>query len=220
MASSEVEIINAAGARIGQTRMLTELGAGQTLADLPRNSELGVQGGLWYPKVRDRLLRWRAFPWPFATYREQLALVAGVTRTDWAFCYAYPADALAVRYVTLEGVRNPRRDQLVPHRIEARRDTTAEGQPLVGKLILCDQEDAEISYTIRVTNPAVFDPDWESALTYFLAAELARAIPKDLARAREMEQLGGLALRDAAAAALNEQSDETEPTGEFIGSRS
>jgi hypothetical protein len=216
MAASEVEIINAAGSRIGQTRLLD---AAIALANQPQ-SELSIQGALWYPKVRDRLLRWRAFPWPFATYREQLALVAGVTRTDWEYCYAYPADALAVRYVTISGVRNPRRDQMIAHKIEARRDTTAEGQPIVGKLILCDEQDAEISYTIRVENPAVFDPDFESALEFALAAELARAIPKDEAWALRLKQESEVALREAAAAALNEQQDEVEPTGEFIGSRS
>lgn len=215
MASSAVEIINAAGSRIGQTAMLDLEVA---LEDQPE-SELAVQGRLWYPRVRDRMLRWRAFPWPFATRREQLALLADETRTDWSYVYAYPADALAVRFVTLPGVRNPRTDQVVPHKIEARRDLGAEGMPVTGKLILCDQADAEISYTIRVENPAVFDVDFESALEYALAAELARAIPKDPVRAREMEQLSELKLREAAAAALNEQKDDPEPDGEFLASR-
>jgi hypothetical protein len=215
MASSEVEIINAAGSRIGQTAMLDSEVA---LADQPR-SELATQGALWYPKVRDRLLRWRAFPWPFATIREQLALVAGETRTDWDYVYAYPADALAVRYVVPPAVRNPRRDQMVAHKIEARRDTTAEEKPIVGKLILCDQENAEIAYTFRVENPAVFDPDFESALEFELAGELARAIPKDEVLALKMQQLAQGALREAAAAALNEQKDAVEPDGEFITSR-
>jgi hypothetical protein len=216
MASSEVDIINAAGSRVGQTALLDSAVA---LADQP-SSELATQGALWYPKVRDRLLRWRAFPWPFAKRREALALIAGETRDEWEYVYAYPADALALHFVTIPGVRNPRRDQMIAHKIEARRDDTAEGRPVTGKLILCDEEDAEVQFTIRVTNVAVFDPDFETALEFALAAELARAIPKDEKLALRMEQNAELKLREAAAAALNEQMDDVEPDGEFIGARS
>ncbi len=221
MAGSEVEICNEAASRVGITDLLEELAEGQTLDNL--ETPLGEQCALWYPKCRDQLLRWRAFPWPFATRRELLALVADETRSDWSYVYAYPADALAIRYVTPTGVRNPRADQIPPTKIEARRAPQAEGGGVIGKLILCDQKDAEVSFIARVTNPAVFDPDWESALAWRLAAELARSIVKGVDGARLARVASDAyedAIREAASAALNEQKDGPEPTGEFLASRS
>lgn len=217
---SEVDIVNAALSRIGQTALLQSTVPTIEEAAAALRKPAAEQGAIWYPQARDACLRWRAFPWPFATRREVLAIVAGETRTDWTYVYAYPADALAVRYVTLPGARNPRAEQILPHKIEARRD--AGTGDIIGKLILCDQVDAELCFTGRVTNTAAFDVDWEDALIYRIAAELARALKVDGYKtvAKEMLEASEFRLREAAATALNEQRDEPEPTGSFLASRS
>lgn len=219
MAASEVEICNEALSRIGQSLLLADTGlTPEEIADALQ-SPAAQQCALWYPKARDAVLR--RYKWPFANRRVALAVVAGETRSDWTYVYAVPADCLAVRFVTLPGVRNPRPNQIPPSKIEARRDP-ATGD-VVGKLLLCDQKDAELVYTMRVANPAAFDPDFENALAYRLAADLARSVIRGVEGAKlaiEMSNAYELAVRQAAAAALNEQTDEPEPTGELLASRS
>jgi hypothetical protein len=218
MAASEIEICNQALSRIGHTDLLEDLGV--SLEDVEAGTENVAleQCRLWYPKVRDLVLR--RSPWPFATRREQLALVAGETRSEWSYVYAVPADCLAVRYVPPEGVRNPRVDQRVPHRLEARR---GEAGKVIGKLLLCDQENAELVFTVRVDNVVAFDPDFEAALVARLASALAPPIVKGLEgtrMSRECLEEAEAFLRVAAAAARNEEQHEPEPDGSFIASRS
>ncbi len=220
MAGSEVEICNEALSRIGQSLLLTDTGqTPEEIADALQSPQ-AQQSAFWYPKCRDKVLR--RFKWPFATHREKLAIVAGETRSDWTYVYGVPADCLAIRFVSPPGMRNPRPSQIPPTKIEARKDPSTGA--VVGKLILTDQKDAELVYTMRVENPAAFDPDFESALAYCLAAELARTIPGigpvGRALATDMSNAYELEVRRAAAAALNEQTDEPEPTGELLASRS
>ncbi len=219
MAGSEVEICNEALSRIGQSLLLADTGL--TLEEIAQSLQnpAAQQSALWYPKCRDAVLR--RFKWPFATHREKLAIVAGETRSDWTYVYGVPADHLAIRFVAPPGVRNPRPSQIPPSKIEARKDPVTGA--VIGKLLLCDQKDAELVYTMRVENPAAFDPDFESALAYRLASELARSVVRGLEGAKlalEMSNAYEFAIRQAAAAALNEQSDEAEPTGELLASRS
>lgn len=219
MAASEIEICNRALSRIGQTDQLEDLAP--TLEEVA-GQLTGVaaeQCVLHYAATRDAVLR-GPFSWPFATVREALAVVAGETRSDWAYVYAYPANALRLRFVTLAGVRNPRPDQIPPHKIEARKG--ADGK-VIGKLILCDQENAEISYIARVTNPAAFDPDFEAALVALLASRLAPAVVKGAEGSKLVKECLDehvYFVRLAAANAANEQKDDPEPNGEFLASRS
>ncbi len=221
MAASEVEICNEALSRIGQSLLLADTGL--TLEEVAQSlqSPAAQQSALWYARSRDAVLR--RFKWPFATRREALAVVAGETRTDWLYVYGVPADCLAIRFVTLPGVRNPRPNQIPPSRIEARKAPPADGGGVIGKLLLCDQPNAELVYTMRVENVAAFDPDFEDALAYRLATDLARSVIRGVEGARladVMSKAYEYAVRVAAAAALNEQSDEPEPNGEFLASRS
>lgn len=217
MAASEVEICNLALGRIGWTDLLEDTGATlEELANSLRNPS-SEQSRLHYARARDFTLgRWW---WPFAKVREALAVVAGETRPDWAYVYAYPANAVKVRYVTLPGVRTPRPDQIPPTRIEARRDASG---TVTGRLILCDQVDAEICYTARVANVAAFPQDFEDALVANLAARLAMPLVKGVEGGRLMReclQEFEVLWRTAAAAAANEEKDDPEPDGEILASR-
>ena len=221
MAASEVQLCNRALARIGQTSLIEEVHP--AIADVAAElaDEITEQAALLYGPARDTVLR--RVDWPFARVRVALAELPGETRDSWEYVYAAPAPSscLAIRYVVPEGIRTPRPDQVVPHAVEARVD--AGTGDVVGKLILCDQEDAVLVYTTRVTNAAVFDPDFERALILLLAADLARAIVKGLEGARladDLEQRYELVVRRAAAAALNEQVEDPDPTASFEASRS
>ena len=218
MADSEVQICNAALSRIGQSLLLDAAAPDIADAAAAAGTPVAEQCALWYPRARDATLR--RYAWPFATLRTTLAVVAGETRSDWSFVYAYPSDALAVRFVTRPGIRNPRPSDRAPTRIEARKDPVA--GDIVGKLILCDVEEAEISYTVQVENVAAFDSDFEDALVWRLASDLARALIKGkegAGLADEYAQWFEWACRVAGAAAQNEETDELEQPSEFERAR-
>lgn len=224
MATSEIEICNQALARIGHTDQLDgELAVNVEDLDKGTSNVALEQCRLWYPKCRDLVLR--RFPWPFATIREELAQLEAEKRSDWAYAYAVPTDSLAIREVLLPGLRNPRPDQRPPHRIEARRgDPDAKGRrPVVGKVILCDQDTIEIRHTVRVDNVTAFDPDFEAAVVQRLGAALANPVIRGdvgAQRANECLQEYEYAIRIAWAAARAEENPDQEPDGSFIASRS
>jgi hypothetical protein len=211
MADSYVEICNRALSRVGTTRLIESvaaLGTGGTIE--------AEQCRVWYPSIRDLILR--RYPWPFATRRVRLAEIVS-DRTDWSHVYAAPPAMLFARYVVEPSLRNPRADQRPAHRIEAAVDDAGE---VIGKLILTDQVDAELVYTPRVTNPVVFDPDFEDAYVWRLAAELALSL-----KVNDYASVGRVclnafeaAVRQAAATAFNEEAQEQEPTSSFEASRS
>ena len=217
MASSEVEIVNMAASRIGITDLLPDEGAELATIATETRKALAQQGALWYPKTRDEVLR--RFRWPFATVRKALGLAVGVTRTDWEYVYALPASCLTVRAITVEGTRDPRWDEVPPHKIEGR--YTSGGQ-VVSRVLLCDVEAAELVYTARVEDPTLFPPDFESALVERLAAELARALVKGaegmnlaITCMKEAERL----LWVAAAAAASEEQPVVDDVSSFERAR-
>lgn len=210
MAESYVELCNRALPRAGISKSIQTLDVDSRPVSVEQE-----QCQRHFRWVRDRVLR--AFPWPFATTRKRLAPVAGWTRTDWAYGYAAPAGMVAARYVVQPGLRTPRPDQIPAHHIEA--NVNAAGE-VVGKLIVTDQVDAELVYTPRVENPAVFDPDFEDAYCWLLASELATAIQKDSDRSLRAYQAYTVIVRDAAAAALNEQRLELQVMSSFEAARS
>lgn len=217
MAESEVEICNAALSRIGQSLLLSTDLPDVADAAAAQGTPTARQAALWYPRALEAALR--RYRWPFAQARAQLAVVAGETRDGWDFVYAYPADCVKVHFVTVAGLTNPTPDQRAPTKIEAR----VSGGDVIGKLILCNEEDAEISYTRRVTNVATFDGDFEDALIWRVASDLARALIKgDEGRklAEECLRWFEYAARVAIAAAAQEETDEPEPASTFERARS
>lgn len=204
MARSEVDIANQALSNIGVTKVI---------AALDDQCLEAQQCAIWYPQVRDKLLRRGA--WPFATSRVALAVVAGVAPTDWEYAYAAPNPCFAIHFVTLPGIRNPRADQRIPYRVEAHVDAGV----VVGKLILCDEEDAELCYTVPVEDPEVFDEDFADALAWGLSARLARALKKDLSLASDCDKKYEIEARTALAAAGNEGQDDPAPISSFESSR-
>lgn len=227
MAESEVDICNRALSTAGVTDLIEALDQAGSLE--------AEQCRLWYARLRDELLRDRV--WKFATRRATLALVAGETRTDWLFVYGLPDNCLKVRHLVLPGGRSPwvingqpwtyyqgatsfsgvpTATRTLPMEIEARVDDAG---AVVGKVLLCDVEDAELVYTVRATNPQAFDPDFEAALELLLASKLARSLAKDEARAQRLEQAAEFACRKAGANAVNEAVTDPEGASTFESAR-
>jgi hypothetical protein len=180
MAKTDTEIVRLALAAAGASKLPTDLAT-------DKSPEVGVMRDL-LPQFRDELLE--AFDWHFARRRAVLAPLANVTRSDWAFVYAVPADMLTAISVVLPGVRQPRAEDLIVYRLEAGDppDAPAEDDPFAGEpdslILLCDQQDAELIYTGRVTNPTRFSASFTGALSSWLAYHAATYMTKkaDLAK--------------------------------------
>jgi hypothetical protein len=91
--------------------------------------------------------------------------VGALTAPDhWAYMYSKPVDCLRLRYLSVAGVRVP----AVPSRHPFELATDGETQ-----VIFTDLEDAVATYTQSITDTTRFDPDFVSALTFYLAFRLA-----------------------------------------------
>ena len=165
MASStttEVEVANEA---------LLYVGVSQTVNDFDESTAEAKACKAFFAKTRDALLE--KFWWKFATSRSFLALLSSEERSNWAYTYALPANCIAPRYID-PGVRNPREDQRIPFDLEA----LLSGAGVVnGLCLVTDQPDAELVYTARVENVALWSPGFVTAMAWHLAVQLALVLP-------------------------------------------
>lgn len=81
---------------------LSEIGTQSTIASFAEQSNEAIQCALWYDTMRKRLLR--AAQWGFARTQVTLTQVADAIPDNTApfpylFSYAYPDDALKIRYI-------------------------------------------------------------------------------------------------------------------------
>lgn len=180
MPSDAADIVNVALARIGENQYITAL----TQACPAARAAQKV-----YANARNSLLC--AFPWQFATGRSTLALVTDGERTNWLYAYALPADCLFARYIPLEGFKEPEPEQRIAFSLEA--DAT------LGKVLVTDEAEAELVYTLAVEAVALFPPLFVDALAWKLAAELALALPKKPQVGLAMDKKAVEAFRFAAA---------------------
>lgn len=147
-----------------------------------------------YEPVRDSLLR--DFDWNFANRREELALLTE-TYSGYDYAYAYPSDCLkAIKiynantgYSMSGSFYDASLAHTTPNKIEFE---IAINDDLSQKIILTNQEEAELFYTAKVENPNLFDPLFVTAFSYSLAAELALALKGSTKMQGELTQLARL----------------------------
>lgn len=180
MTLSVVSICNIALSRVAVARQITSL---------DEQSEEARLCSLHYEPARDTTLR--DHPWPFARRRVALALVAEDPEADWAFSYRYPTDCERALFIPLSG----------------RTDAGAEfivGQDATGRLIYTDQEDADLVFTRRESNPGLFPSDFSDALAWRLASEIALPLSRLQALADRCLARYRQTLSAATATGLNE----------------
>jgi hypothetical protein len=148
-----------------------------------------------YEVCRDEVLR--SFRWAFATKIKALAPVADVEYPNWEHVYAYPADCLVSRRIVTEGSKSSPSTPLEYTVISSDAGTS--------KYLLCDTEDAYLEYTARITDPAQFDAQFVSALSYRLAADLITGLSGDSKERMSLLQVYGSLVNEAKAASANEQ---------------
>lgn len=168
MALTDAEVCNLALAKIGEKGFIDALSDDTEAAEICN---------VLYATSRDAMLE--AHPWPFATHRELIGLLASRSvddsdvrlRTGWSYTYALPSDMLPNGQRYLEtGLPNPAPDQQIPFVIE---DDVTEGKAV----LITNQPLAELVYTFKLTNVAKMSPLFQEALSWKLAYELTLALP-------------------------------------------
>lgn len=202
------EICNAALLRCGDTRTIDSIDAASAQARACK---------VHYEQVRDRLLVHH--PWQFATTVAFLALIGEVDETlrkaRWAASYALPDNCLWP-WEIWAGVRDPRPDQRIEFKTEY--DAALERKILLTDLVSTSDDEVELLYTVKLTNPLMFDPLFVDALEWELAAELATALKASDATERKCRTWAQMALSKAMA---RESSTgfTVEPESEILSSR-
>lgn len=197
MSFSKTQICNLALGHLGSQRTIANF-------DSDRTPE-AVACRQFYDLCRHVVLKARQ--WPFARSFGALVPQATDPTDEWAYSYNLPADCLVPRRI-LKG-RNLRDDEQYPYLIT---------KGTAGKLIYCDVDEAEIEYTVDVTDPSLFDSDFVMALSYLLAAHISPIIlAGDFIKGKQaMMALYSNALGEATANAFNEQNPDVEADSEFI----
>ena len=158
----------------------------------------------------------RDFPWPFATRTVTLSLVSGPPApptNEWQYSYTYPSDCLRAVRIPNGITRQRSPDNDVPFRIQNDGDGNL--------LIFTDQKSAMLEYTMYLSDPTQYTPDFLMAVSFLLAAYIAPRLARGDqfklgARAYQLYQQEIERARDNA---LNEQTDDQLPDGEFIRAR-
>jgi hypothetical protein len=196
--ANEVEICNLALSHLSAARI-------QSLDDRTKGA---YECKLHYPVMRDAVLR--DHQWNFATKREVLALET-VTYSGWAYAYAYPVDCIEARelYDAGQGLRT---NQKIPFEVAL---NSAKNR----RLVLTDQDAAELIYTARVTDANMFDPLFVMALSYALASELAISIKGDPKLAELMTQTYRRQVGRAMAKNSNERAGPIDQTSPYVSAR-
>lgn len=203
--TTEAGVCNLALGLVGQKQFIDRLDEDLTEAEVCEQ---------FYASTRNELLE--AWHWRFATKRAVLALAADsagdpLERTGWAYCYVAPADMLKARRIW-DGDRASGAGSRIPFSKELNDDAT-------GHLILTDQQDAELIYTVELRTVALWTPKFVVAVAKQLAVYLATALPVKPELARLLQPAATLALQQAAAADANEGEPDPEADSEWIRER-
>ncbi len=202
-------MVNQALSRTGSTQIITAFDGSTNAA---------TQGALWYPIVRDALLR--DFQWPWATKYAALDLVSdpttGPVNSEWLYSYRYPTDCMFIRRLLLAPSSMPAvaltsqgASFIVP--VQWRQDSDPYpvpfeiGQDALGKLIYTSLVGAYLKYTVAVTDTTQFAPDFSDLLVWRLAVELSYSLAISDARREFCEKKYKETLATTRANALNEQ---------------
>lgn len=189
---------------------LSHLGIAKPIANLStEQSQEASACRVFYEITRDTVLK--DYPWPFCTKIAAIALVEEDPNVEWQYSYRYPSDCLAVRKI-LSGVRNETSSERIPYKI------SSDSQ---GLLIFSDLEEAEMEYTVKITDANLYSTDFILAFSFRLASYLAPRLTAGdpFKLADRMLQMYRLEMSKATANAFNEEQRDPTPDPELIQER-
>jgi hypothetical protein len=202
--ASEVEIANLALARLGDSATVASLSP-------PEGSAQAEKCARFYPLARDVMQE--DFVWSFCVRRKSLALVANWSSGKWAYAYAAPSDM--VRPISIS---HPEASSDQVDVLGARPGAMfqIEGASNGQTIILTNQPEAELRYTVKVTDTTRFSAQFVDALAWRLASMLAGPILKGDAGIKMTQSCLQIAISlagDAAVKNANSSQEERGPGG-------
>jgi hypothetical protein len=198
--ASETEICNMALCELGVTRFISGIHPSD-------GSEEGDVLSMLYTPSLEHVLR-DMMP-RFATKRKSLALVDEELVTNWEYCYSYPNDCLRIQQIVTTAARMPRSDESVAFEVANYNDK---------RVILTDQENAEVIYTSKITDPNLWDPMFVTAFINFLASRAAMPLGHGELANNLLQAYYALSSQ-AQSVALNESNAGELPMGGFESAR-
>lgn len=188
--ASEVDICNLALGHLGDTATVASI-------DPPEGSAQAEHCSRFYPIARDALLELHT--WGFCTKRIQLAQV-GNRWPEWNYSYAQPSDALNIIAVLPPEATDDYSESLPTYGVFNTGVPTSAGgvyvpQPFSCEIdsdekpvIMTDQIDAVLRYTVKVSDTTKFSPLFTVTLSWYLASMLAGPMLKGDAGAAEAKR--------------------------------
>jgi len=202
--ASEVEIANLALSRLGDSATVASLSP-------PEGSAQAEKCARFYPLARDVMQE--DFVWSFCVRRKSLALVANWSSGKWAYAYAAPSDMVRPISISHPEASSDQVDVLgtrpgAMFQVES----TSTGQAI----ILTNQPEAELRYTVKVTDTTRYSAQFVDALAWRLASMLAGPILKGDAGIKMTQSCLQIAISlasDAAVKNANSSQEERGPGG-------
>jgi hypothetical protein len=212
MAATVEEICNKALSRLGIKQKIinltTEVAAGVVEAVECSNN---------YANARDYVTA--AFAWPFATVKATLVIAVGEAAWDgWKYIFTLPTSPIVLMPIAV-----------VPPGYAYRAQDRVAGSPYMivkssmtdVQVILTDLPNAVLYYTTRITDMTKFPLEFEDAIAYRLAMEIAMPLNADPRRAEYAAKKYADRVKDAQSGAWNGYASEDDmPDAEFIQDRS
>lgn len=193
---------------------LSALGVSTLIQDLSEDSVEANACNMFFDQARQELLA--GYAWNFASYTVALSLVSQNPTPQWAYSYAYPANAFRIQKI-LGPVRNEQRKDRISWHVES------DGNG--GMLIFTDYQDTTNGtlavITIDDTDPTHWTPAFVKAVSYLLASYVGPRVTSGdpLKLADRCDALAQRAMRIAEANAGNDEQPEPLPPSEFITAR-
>jgi hypothetical protein len=181
--ASSVDICNEALSHLGDSATVSSI-------DPPEGSAQAEHCARFYPSCLATLLEMH--PWAFATRRAPLAQVANPS-TTWAYAYSQPSGCINILAVLAADAADdysaPGSSAVQsydsPYRLNANnggaytpQDFSPETNDAGDDIILSNQANAVLRFTVLMTDTAKFTPMFRETLAWMLASKLAGPVLK------------------------------------------
>lgn len=191
MATSKVQICNSALIKIGAARI-------NSLEDENKAAKICKEQ---YDKLRKKLLR--AHPWNFAIRRISLGQSAITPEFDFAYQYPLPKDVLRVLDTNLL------EDEVWAIEYDQTDD----------RVLVTDSAAVKIKYLKDIEDVSVFAPDFEEALAFLIASDLAYSMTNSRTLATTMYQAYKAEVAEARSFDAQEGSRDSVDANEWLDER-
>lgn len=216
-------------------RALSLIGTRSQIQSLTEASKEARECSLWYDTLRRQALR--AVHWGFARAQTNLSLLGQLDQNTspwpWSFKYTYPASCCAVRYLlpptppqNAGVVVTPRGTLSMPfnwnqaspvNRFIIANDLDQYNQQR--RVVLSNVCEAQVVYTIDVTDTSLMDDLFQDAITHMLAARIVMQLTGKTSMINTWVGAALGAIDKARAADGNEAMPSTDHTPDWIAVR-